>query len=187
MKDAATITATNPHSIKAKFLERWPVKGRTPEAYAEWQNLKFDPGSDDIEEFMNDVKNLGERLDYPEAAQLMAVKGVLPIEIYYVCLNIATVGELQTLLVKIFDNPKIKKSYTAAGTSSTMASSALSMGEYMNGENGGKTTTTQEIGQLKSQIGNLKLSMRQMSTANPRNRQVKYKPNTPKMMRFFTR
>ena len=39
----------------------------------EWQNLKFDLAKDDIEDFCNDVKNLANRLGYPEDAQVMAI------------------------------------------------------------------------------------------------------------------
>ena len=52
-------------TMKHKFIERWSTKGRNPEAlYSEWQNLKFDPASDDIKEFISDVKNLAKRLGY---------------------------------------------------------------------------------------------------------------------------
>ena len=44
----------------------------------EWQNLKFDPAEDDIEDFCNDVKNLANRLGYPGDAQVMAIKAMLP-------------------------------------------------------------------------------------------------------------
>ena len=45
--------------MKSMFLARWQLKGITPQMfYMEWQNLKFDPAKDDIEDFCNDVKNL---------------------------------------------------------------------------------------------------------------------------------
>ena len=44
----------------------------------EWQNLKFDPAKDDVEDFCNDVKNLATRLGYPEDAQVMAIKSNAP-------------------------------------------------------------------------------------------------------------
>ena len=37
---------------------------------------------------MTDVKNLASQLNYPNAAQVMAIKGMLPIKIYNMCLNI---------------------------------------------------------------------------------------------------
>ena len=66
-------------TMKSMFLARWQLKGRTPQTlYMEWQNLKFDPAKDDIEDFCNDVKNLANRLGYPEDAQVMAIKATLP-------------------------------------------------------------------------------------------------------------
>ena len=54
-------------TMKSMFLARWQLKDRTPQMlYMEWQNLKFDPTKDDIEDFCNDVKNLATRLGYPK-------------------------------------------------------------------------------------------------------------------------
>ena len=53
------------------------MKGRTQDAlYAEWQSLSFDMGKDDIEEFMTDIKNIASQLNYPDAVQVMVIKGV---------------------------------------------------------------------------------------------------------------
>ena len=49
-------------SIKYQFLQRFVVKGRTTEAmYTAWMQLSFDSPKDDIEEFINEVKNLAKR------------------------------------------------------------------------------------------------------------------------------
>ena len=66
-------------TMKSLFLARLQLKDRTPQTlYMKWQNLKFDPAKDDIEDFCNDVKNLANRLGYPEDAQVMAIKVTLP-------------------------------------------------------------------------------------------------------------
>ena len=66
-------------TLRYIFLKRWQVKGHTPKAlYSKWQSLRFDPHKDDVEDFCNDVKNLEERLGYPEEAQVMAIKTTLP-------------------------------------------------------------------------------------------------------------
>ena len=45
--------------IKYQFLQRFVVKGRTTEAmYTAWMQLSFNSSKDDIEEFINEVKNL---------------------------------------------------------------------------------------------------------------------------------
>ena len=62
--------------LKPKFLARWSVKGRTQDAlYAEWQSLSFDPGKDDIEEFMTDIQSIASQLNYQDASQVMVYKG----------------------------------------------------------------------------------------------------------------
>ena len=64
--EAAPDEATKAKTMKSMFLARWQLKGRTPQTlYMEWQNLKFGPTKDDIEDFCNDVKNLANRLGYP--------------------------------------------------------------------------------------------------------------------------
>ena len=84
---AGTLQETQ-NRLKPKFLARWSVKGRTQYAlYGEWQSLYFDPRKDDIEEFMTDIKNIASQLNCPDAAQVMVIKGVLPIEIYNTCLK----------------------------------------------------------------------------------------------------
>ena len=77
--EVAPDEAAKAKTMKSMFLARWQLKGRTPQTlYMEWQNLKFDPTKDDIEDFCNDVKNLANRLGYPEDAQVMAIKVTLP-------------------------------------------------------------------------------------------------------------
>ena len=50
-------------AMKSLFLARWQLKGKMPQTlYMEWQNLKFDPANDDIEDFCNDVKNLANQI-----------------------------------------------------------------------------------------------------------------------------
>ena len=71
--------AAKAKTMKSLFLARWQLKGSMPQTlYMESQNLKFDPIKDDIEDFCNDVRNLGNRLGYPEHAQVMAIKAMLP-------------------------------------------------------------------------------------------------------------
>ena len=77
--EAAPDEAAKAKTMKSMFLARWQLKGRIPQMlYMEWQNLKYDPAKDDIEDFCNDVKNLANRLGYPEDAQVMAIKATLP-------------------------------------------------------------------------------------------------------------
>ena len=92
------------------FLAHWQLKGRTPQAlYMEWQNLKFDPAKDDIEDFCNDVKNLANRLGYPEEAQVMAIKSNIPPVLVTHVINITTFREIRDTLITLVENPVIKR------------------------------------------------------------------------------
>ena len=97
-------------SIKYLFLQRFAVKGRTTEImYMAWMQLSFELLKDEIEEFINEVKNLVKRLGYNEQAQVMAIKNHLPLELYHNCLTIDNLKELTDFLVKVYDNPKMKE------------------------------------------------------------------------------
>ena len=77
-----------------------------------------------------DIRQTATQLGYPEAAQLMAIKGTLPIEIYNTSLNVDSFHALKEFLIKMFDNPRLKKSY-GQGTSKDSITGALSMGKYI--------------------------------------------------------
>ena len=49
---------------------------------------------------MTDVKNIAYWLNYPDAEQVMAIKGMLPIKIYNTCLNINVLNDLKDFLIK---------------------------------------------------------------------------------------
>ena len=99
-------------SLKHLFLTCFAVQGRTPEAlYAEWQNLTYDPAKDDIKDFVRDVKKLAEQLGYGDTAALMAVRGALPLDLQNLTVNMNDLETVKKLLIKIFDNPKMKQNY----------------------------------------------------------------------------
>ena len=124
----STVRADVEKSLKHLFLTRFAVQGRTPEAlYAEWQNLSYDPAKDDIEDFVRDVKKLAEQLRYGDTAALMAVRGALPLDLQNLTVNMNDLETVKKLLIKIFDNPKMKQNYAKKEpTPSTPAAGAFS-------------------------------------------------------------
>ena len=115
-------------SLKHLFLTHFAVQGRMPEAlYAEWQNLTYDPTKDDIEDFVRDVKKLAEQLGYGNTAALMAVRGALPLDLQNLTVNMNDLETVKKLLIKIFDNPKMKQNYAKKEpTTSTSAAGTFS-------------------------------------------------------------
>ena len=104
-------------TMKSMFLARWQLKGRTPQMlYMEWQNLKFDPMKDDIEDFCNDVRNLANWLGYPEDAQVMAIKAMLPPVLVTQVINMNTFKEIRDTLITLVENPVIKRVLLTEGT-----------------------------------------------------------------------
>ena len=71
-------------SMKYLFLAGFVKEGRTQEAaaYNAWSTLTFDPNKDNIEQFVSKVEDLAKKLGYNKDAQVMAVKSVLPRDVY---------------------------------------------------------------------------------------------------------
>ena len=141
--------------------------------YTAWMQLSFDSSKDDIEEFINEVKNLAKRLGHNEEAQVMAIKNQLPLE--HNCLSIKTLKDLTDFLVKVYDNPKMKEKLgirdKAAGASG-VTTHAFSMGQSMDTH---FMDSSGEIGKLKAEIEELKYRMH-TTTSAPKSRGQKYKP-----------
>ena len=82
----------------------------------EWQNLKFDPTKDDIEDFCNDVKNLAKKLGYTEDAQVIAIKAMLPPVLVTQVINVKMFKEIRDTLITLVENPVIKRVLLTQGT-----------------------------------------------------------------------
>ena len=164
-------------SLKHLFLTHFAVQGRTPEAlYAEWQNLSYDPAKDDIEDFVRDVKKLAEQLGYGDTAALMAVRGALPLDLQNLTVNMNDLETVKKLLIKIFDNPKMKQNYAKKeATASTPAAGAFSQTTVI-GEphDKGMSYFFSRIDELGSKVDRLKIR-------DQKARKTPYKPQmTPK-------
>ena len=115
--EAVPDEAAKAKTMKSMFLARWQLKGRTPQTlYMELQNLKFDPAKDDIEDFCSDVKNLANRLGYPEDAQVMAIKAMLPPVLVTQVINVMMFKEIRDTLITLVENPMIKRVLLTKGT-----------------------------------------------------------------------
>ena len=98
-------------SMKYLFLARFAKEGRTLEAaYSTWGALTFDPNKDDIEQFILKVEELAKKLGYNEDAQVMAVKNVLPRDVYGICMTFKKLKDLKTFLIELFSNTKDERS-----------------------------------------------------------------------------
>ena len=77
--------------------------------YMEWQNLKFDPANDDIEDLCIDVRNLANRQGYPEDALVMTIKANIPPVLVTQVINWMMFREIRDILITLVENPVIKR------------------------------------------------------------------------------
>ena len=147
----------------------------------EWQNLKFDPAKDDIEDFCNDVKNLANRLGYPEDAQVMAIKANIPPVLVTQVINVTTFKEIRDTLITLVENPVIKRVLMTEGTGEKgLAPFNMSQVQWqpendagmcdsgigsMHGEEGSRRTP-KSIGKIMNKIDDLEFKMHKMSTSD---------------------
>ena len=162
-------------SMKYLFLRRFAKEGRTLEAaYSAWESLTFDPNKDDIEQFIQKVEELAKKLGYNEDAQVMAVKSVLPRDVYGICMTYKTLKELKTFLIDLFANPKMREA--VPGTASVSGEPGLfSIGEHV--ENKVVNPTMADVSKIHQDMNALQVRFDKMSSADFRNKSSKpWKP-----------
>ena len=139
---------------KKMFLNRWSLKGKTAVAfYAEWQNLAIDPSKADIEELIGDVIQIATQIGYPD--QVVAIRGALPIDIHNMTLNIERLNDLKEYLIKVFENPRVKKAY-GQRTFQEATVGAFSKGKFV--EDYTTQVNLNDIGKVISKIDLLQIS-----------------------------
>ena len=118
-------------SMKYLFLARFAKEGRTLEAaHSAWGALAFDPNKDDIEQFIQKVEELAKKLGYNQDTQVMAVKSVLPRDVYGICMTYKTLKELKAFLIEFFSNPKMREAVPEIA-SAVAESGVFSIGQHM--------------------------------------------------------
>ena len=186
--EAAPDEAAKAKTMKSMFLARWQLKGRTPQTlYMEWQNLKFDPAKDDIEDFCNDVKNLANRLGYPEDAQVMAIKATLPPVLVTQVINVKTFKEIRDTLITLVENPVIKRVLITEGTGEKGLAPFSQMQWQPENDVGMSDAETRQIreegrktpkslGKIINKIDSLEMKMCKMSISDEKGKEPPYKP-----------
>ena len=151
-------------SMKYLFLARFVKEGRTLEAaYNAWSTLTFDPNKDDIEQFVSKVEDLAKKLGYNEDAQVMAVKSILPRDVYGICMTYKKLKDLKTFLIELFSNPKMRE---AVPGSASVASdtSVFSIGQHM--ENNMVNPTTTDVGKIQQDMNAMQVGFNKISSAD---------------------
>ena len=154
-------------SMKYLFLRRFAKEGRTLEAaYSAWGSLTFDPNKDDIEQFIQKVEELAKKLGYNEDAQVMAVKSVLPRDVYGICMTYKTLKELKTFLIDLFANPKMREA--VPGTASVSGEPGVfSIGQHV------ENPTMADVSKICQDMDALQVRFNKISSADFRSKASK--------------
>ena len=162
-------------SKKYLFLARFAKEGRTLEAaYGAWGALTFDANKDDIEQFILKVEELAKKLGYNQDAQVMAVKSVLPRDVYGICMTYKTLKELKAFLIELFSNPKMREA--VPGTASTIAEPGVfSIGQHV--ENNVVSPTAADVSKIRQDMNALQVRFNKITSADFRSKSSKpWKP-----------
>ena len=183
-----TIEDDKKASMKYLFLRRFAKEGRTLEAaYSAWGSLTFDPNKDDIEQFIQKVEELAKKLGYNEDAQVMAVKSVLPRDVYGICMTYKTLKELKTFLIDLFENPKMREA--VPGTASVSGEPGVfSIGQHV--ENKVVNPTIADVSKIRQDMDALQVRFNKISSADFRsktNKPWKLEITPPKRRGGFNR
>ena len=170
-----TIEDDKKASMKYLFLRRFAKEGRTLEAaYSAWGSLTFDPNKDDIEQFILKVEELAKKLGYNEDAQVMAVKSVLPRDVYGICMTYKTLKELKTFLIDLFANPKMREAVPGT-TSASAEPGVFSIGQHV--ENKVVNPTIADVSKICQDMNTLEVRFNKISSTDFRNKTSKpWKP-----------
>ena len=175
-------------SMKYLFLRRFAKEGRTLEAaYSAWGSLKFDPNKDDIEQFIQKVEELAKKLGYNEDAQVMAVKSILPRDVYGICMTHKTLKELKTFLIDLFANPKMREAVPGIASVSGEPG-VFSIGQHV--ENKVVNRTIADVSKICQDMNALQVRFNKISSADFKNKTSKpWKPEVtpPKRKGGFNR
>ena len=109
------------------------------------------------------VEKLAKKLGYNEDAQVMAVKSVLPRDVYGICMTHKESKDLKTFLIELFSNPKIRVTVPGmAGVSSD--SNVFSIGQHM--DNNVVSPTTADISKIRQDMNALQVWFSKLSSAD---------------------
>ena len=162
-------------SMKYLFLTRFAKEGRTLEAaYSAWGALTFDPNKDDIEQFILKVEELAKKLGYNEDAEVMAVKIVLPRDVYGICMTYKNLKDLKTFLIELFSYPKMREAVPV--TASTAGEpSVFSIGQHV--ENNVVSPTAADVSKICQDMNALQVRFNKITSADFRSKSSKpWKP-----------
>jgi hypothetical protein len=115
--------------LEAKFKKKFSLQGQSQKFLNDrWRSFAYTPGQD-IEKFLDDVKETGHQLEYPERNILTTIKTCMPNSIYGSISRIDDIGELCEILLEIYGTAKKPADPVAlASTTSPFSHMSVSRG-----------------------------------------------------------
>ena len=122
------------------------------------------------------MEELAKKLSYNhnQDAQVMAVKSVLPRDVYGICMTYKTLRELKAFLIELFSNPKMREA--VPGIASTVAEPGVfSIGQHM--ESNAVGPTAADVSKICQDMNDLLLRFNKITSADFRSKSNKpWKP-----------
>ena len=136
--------------------------------------MTFDPNKYDIEQFILKVEELAKKLGYNEDAQVMAVKSVLPRDVYGICMTYKKLKDLKTFLIELFSNPKMREAVPVTA-SAAGDPGVFSIGQHM--ENNVVNPTVADVSKICQDMNALQVRVSKITSADFRSKSSKpWKP-----------
>ena len=107
----------------------------------------------------------------------MAVKSILPRDVYGICMTYKKLKDLKSFLIDLFSNPKMREAVPGSASISSDPS-VFSIGQHM--ENSMVNPTAADIGKIWQDMNAMQVRFNKMSTGNPRNRSNKPEVTLPR-------
>ena len=122
------------------------------------------------------MEELAKKLGYSEDAQVMAVKSVLPRDVYGICMTYKKLNDLKTFLIELFSNPKMREA--VPGTASAAGDpSVFSIGQHM--ENNVVSPTVADVSKIHQDMNALQVRFNKITSADFRS--ISSKPWKPEV------
>ena len=106
----------NWHEFSTHFSKYFSTQGRNIKYLHErWQSFSFDPSTDDIEEYIRDVREAAKQLGHGDNAVLNLLKATMPTELYGTLYSHHNLPTVMTMLKDIYAKKPQNNAAAAAG------------------------------------------------------------------------
>ena len=106
----------NWHKFTTHFSRYFSTQGRNiKHLHERWQTFSFDPATDDIEEYIRDVREAAKQLGHEDSAVLNLLKATMPTEPYGTLYGHDNLYTVMTMLKDIYAKKPKNNAATATG------------------------------------------------------------------------